>query len=1043
MNAERSDMTAAGFSGEFVCPSAAFRGKAFWALNGRLEEDELRRQIRVFKEMGLGGFFMHSRLGLNTAYLSEEWFDLVRSCIDEAKECGIEAWIYDEDRYPSGAAGGIVTRDPKYRRRMLKISRTARDSFSWPTDPSQFYTFAATLEDDRITWYERLGGPDGLDDLPCGAEIITFQHCLMPNMSWYNGFAYLDTMNPEAVAKFITVTHEAYRREVAEHFGKTVPGIFTDEPNPGPVFRQWFPDDGGEVCISWTGAFPQRFMEMFGYDLTDHLPEIAFDSADEPLPHRRYHYYICRTRLFVEAFSRQIGEWCEQNNLLLTGHVLEEEPSSHSVSTCGTAMRFYPFMQAPGFDVLGQYDHAYMTAKQCSSVARQMGRKWVLTELYAGTGWETTFETYRHVGDWQTVLGATMRCLHLSFYSMAGEAKRDYPPSIHYHCPWWRQFRYVEDYFSRLHVMLTAGVCVCDLVVIHPLESYYLIHNMKWQENETVKQMDDDYRQIVRRLLGGHLDFDFADEHLLVEFSATTGQDDDGAYLQVGEMTYRAVLVPPLLTMRRTTLRLLQEFAEAGGQVVFTGQAPCLVDAEPSVDATEFARGKTAPLEEQNIVELLQGIVRRVSICDSEDKQVSDIFYQLRRIGDDLVLFVVNTNRNRAFHALDVTIQTSSTDTRQLQLWDAAAGNRYDLPGAIDKQNVRFNLDLQPGGSALVVATVEREALAPWQETPKTVKKIQLDQAQWEYDLDDYNVLVLDRADCLADGRGPKPFKGEQMEILCLDRQLREHFDIDRRGGWMVQPWASQSKPIGPSVEIVLTYQIYIEAVPESPVLLALEQPDRWRIQLNGGPVDSGNVSGFWIDPAIKTLPVYTELLHTGENLLTFNGCFDRLANLEIVYLLGEFASSVNGSHAEITELRGHLELGSWIHQGLPFYGGNVTYRSEFEFARDSGRRYLLDIPGFAATVVEVRLNGNAPVIVGMANQQQEITPYLRNGKNTIEIKLFGSRRNAFGPLHIAEDAPAIVGPFTFQRDVENWQEDYKLVEYGLFEPLVILEAPQ
>jgi len=75
-------------------------------------------------------------------------------------------------------------------------------------------------------------------------------------------------------------------------------------------------------------------------------------------------------------------------------------------------------------------------------------------------------------------------------------------------------------------------------------------------------------------LLGGHLDFDFTDEHLLVEFSSTVGQDDRGTFLEIGEMKYRAVLVPPFVTIRQTTLQLLQKFTQAGGQVDFTGQTP-------------------------------------------------------------------------------------------------------------------------------------------------------------------------------------------------------------------------------------------------------------------------------------------------------------------------------------------------------------------------------------------------------------------------------------------------------------------------------------
>ena len=46
------------FAEKFAAPGAAYRGKPFWSWNGRLEPEKLRRQIREFKAMGLGGFFM-------------------------------------------------------------------------------------------------------------------------------------------------------------------------------------------------------------------------------------------------------------------------------------------------------------------------------------------------------------------------------------------------------------------------------------------------------------------------------------------------------------------------------------------------------------------------------------------------------------------------------------------------------------------------------------------------------------------------------------------------------------------------------------------------------------------------------------------------------------------------------------------------------------------------------------------------------------------------------------------------------------------------
>ena len=96
---------------EFRNPPIVHRAKPFWSWNGKLEQEEIRRQIRIFKEMGFGGYFMHSRVGLITEYLGDEWFEIIDAGIDEGRKNGMEAWLYDEDRWPSGLAGGLRKED--------------------------------------------------------------------------------------------------------------------------------------------------------------------------------------------------------------------------------------------------------------------------------------------------------------------------------------------------------------------------------------------------------------------------------------------------------------------------------------------------------------------------------------------------------------------------------------------------------------------------------------------------------------------------------------------------------------------------------------------------------------------------------------------------------------------------------------------------------------------------------------------------------------------------------------------------------------------
>lgn len=103
----------------FKNPTCEYRAAPFWAWNGRLTSELLLEEIGYLKEMGMGGYHIHVRTGMETKYLSEEYMTLVRNCLEKGKEEKMLTWLYDEDRWPSGAAGGYVTKDKRYRARHL------------------------------------------------------------------------------------------------------------------------------------------------------------------------------------------------------------------------------------------------------------------------------------------------------------------------------------------------------------------------------------------------------------------------------------------------------------------------------------------------------------------------------------------------------------------------------------------------------------------------------------------------------------------------------------------------------------------------------------------------------------------------------------------------------------------------------------------------------------------------------------------------------------------------------------------------------------
>lgn len=305
--------------------------------------------------------------------------------------------------------------------------------------------------------------------------------------------------------------------------------------------------------MPWTESLPQTFAELSGgMKLSDRLPELFFKVGDEDFSPVRMHYYNTLTHLFVNAFSRRIGAWCEKNNLLFTGHVLLEDNVVSQSSFVGSAMRFYEYMQSPGIDLLTEHWNIFLAAKQCVSAARQFGRSLRLSETYGCTGWDFSFAGHKALGDWQTALGINFFCPHLAWYTMEGEGKRDYPAGISRQSPWFESYHRITDYFARINLALSGGAEVRDLLVVHPIESTWGVFYEGRDSAEPEWNAAEENRlvHLTNFLLGQHLDFDFGDEEIMARHGAA---EETG--LRIGQAVYQAVLLPEMRTIRRSHAR--------------------------------------------------------------------------------------------------------------------------------------------------------------------------------------------------------------------------------------------------------------------------------------------------------------------------------------------------------------------------------------------------------------------------------------------------------------------------------------------------------
>ena len=430
----------------FESPTSEYRSTPFWAWNGKLNPERLSEQIHFFKKMGFGGFHMHVRTGMDSPYLTEEFMGYIRHCIDEAKDNQMLAWLYDEDRWPSGTAGGRVTAGkPEHARKSLLFTTTPypEESLRKSQEPEAGRGQDNIRQENGVLLaiYDVTLNPDGtLKDfsfaeekapLPSGAVRWYAYMEYASADPWFNNQAYSDTLNPEAIDEFIELTHEAYYKSVGSSFGRTVPAIFTDEPQFTPKQPLNFAAEQTDIFLPWTRALPEIYEETYHENLLEHLPELFWELPEGKLSAVRWRFENLVTDLFVKTYCRKIGDWCREHNLYLTGHVMGEGSLSDQTQAVGDAMRCYRAFVLPGIDMLCDF-HEYTTAKQTASIVHQNGAEGMLSELYGVTGWDYDFRGYKLQGDWQAALGVTVRVPHLAWMTMKGEAKRDYPASISY-----------------------------------------------------------------------------------------------------------------------------------------------------------------------------------------------------------------------------------------------------------------------------------------------------------------------------------------------------------------------------------------------------------------------------------------------------------------------------------------------------------------------------------------------------------------------------------------------------------------------------------
>jgi len=1003
----------------FQAPAMTYRSVPFYSLNDELDAVELDRQLRIFQDGGFGGSFLHSRIGLLTPYLGDAWFDIMAAGVNTSQEIGIDAWFYDEDKWPSGFAGGIVPlQNESFRARSLL--RVRKDQ---PVRAPDTVLFA----DASHTYLCRVD--------PLGN-------------AWFNGTSWVDLMNPAMVKAFIDCSYAPYAQRYAGQ--PHVCGIFTDEPQISPRGGQ--PHLG---AISFSPVVLDAFRARTGRELPPLLPSLFEPVGD--WRRVRLDYYRTIAACFEKAFSQQIGDYCGAHGLIWTGHYNGEETPSSNMLNTGALMQQLRHMQMPGIDALGLHYNSVHSGKVMTSVANQYGRPRRLSELFGISGHNLTFEDRMWITAWHTLMGVNFMCPHLSLYSMKGDRKRDYPPTISYQQPYWRYNKLFEDFSARLCAFATIGRTAAEICVIHPIESDYIEH-----AEGLAGKRDAAFERLLNSLMQTHRNFDLGDEQILAEI----GRIENGRCL-VGAMAYCVVVVPPMLTIRASTVALLERFAAQGGAVLVAQAEPSLIDgAEHAAGLATLRQIATRVPDDAAWLEVLN--TKAPPVFTLRGARAEQIWTHLREVQDGHTLQLSNTSR-----LTDQLVALRLADrAAAVALWNPVNGQCLRLTPANDGS---YALAFAPAQTWLVSfgQTAADAAFDADYAVPGARQEVMKLTGAWQGRRLDPNALTLDYARYSKDGG--RTWSEPEPALAIYDR------------------FALSAPYNGP---LQLKYEAEIADVPAS-CQLVVEQPEMYTaITVNGTPV-AFNGDAFYTCFTFRAQDV-SSLLQTGRNaiILALNHVSALPASLdaharygseiESIYLIGDFAvRAVAAEHPLATTYRnegGSLTpkpvnsfqrfvigreqeafSGDLAQQGYPFYAGEFQLETSLTCgALKPGQRYLLALPAFEAVVVNVTINGQPCAPLFASPWEADVSAALHAGANTVRITLTNSLRNLLGPHHHKGGEHTAVGPATFRANAnwpnreagetnwydarltgkaKVWRDDYYLIPFGLLQPPVLMDA--
>jgi hypothetical protein len=489
--------------------------------------------MATLKNLGLGGIVCNVSFD---QYLTSEthWNTLVKA-VQACKEVGLVVWIYDEDGYPSGAAGGLVIRhNPDF------------EAIALTYEPSRPEPFA----------------------LRCSYE---YTHA---SNNFYAARRYTNLIDHEAISCFIETTHEAYWRRLKDHFGKTIVAFFTDEPSLMGVNIGALPADiakGVKVVdrldpnvkplpsVPWVRDLPDIYHQRYGQDIIKVRRSLFEGDTEADKQVRRQFWELISDRV-AERYFGQIRKWTAAHGVASSGHSLWEETPLHQVPLEGNGLKALMWMDIPGLDMLSSDPSVviyagWLAANLPVSAALFNGGRKVMTEVsdfiqnMGGKG-PASLADMKATAAWQAALGVTEFTL---YYNQRQRTREDY--------------RAYCDFVGRLNAILRKARPAPAVLLYYPIYDLWAEYKpvadtlTLQSQSKKAQQIVSSFLQLGQNMVCHQISFAVADHELL------GGADVHDGKLWLNGQQFAALVLPSGVELPKMVAENLSRFEAEGGEV--------------------------------------------------------------------------------------------------------------------------------------------------------------------------------------------------------------------------------------------------------------------------------------------------------------------------------------------------------------------------------------------------------------------------------------------------------------------------------------------